>query len=499
MAGWAGVALVLAANAWYLRFAALQGFNYFDYGSFLDASWRVFRGQRPYIDFIYTTGPVHLYMNAFFFLLFGFGKSAILTHLITMSSAVIVLCYLTFRKLLPLWITLLLTLFAATGFYWSYPHPWYDQSAYFWGILALWFLMPRLPLKGARTAYAAGALSGGCSVLSLLTKTNIGGAFGLAFFVYLLFESERWRALLGFAVGALAAAAVMAVLIGAPAKYVEQALLSYGPTGTTQLVRFMFLPVWFKNLYWLPAIVIPLALGSERRLFRPHLALFYGIAGVGLFALNTGSLRGKDNLPLVPYFLGLGFIMLVESWKAAPSRGRKILLGIALAVMTATTVVQTHRSADISIRRARGELGVTALNQGDYELQTPELRGWRVSRETGEILDQIVKFVREEVPPNESFLILSDLQIIYPLAGRDSYRGIPFIWHAGIMPTPGAQAEEVRKRIVDHPPDWILTSRQAGPFPFHEIIPYLGLTGDFWSPYVLVKTWGIYGMFKRMG
>ena len=79
--------LILTGNAFFLRHNAFRGFNFFDMGSFLDASWRVFKGQTPYVDFIYTTGPLHIYMNAFFFTLFGFGKKAILAHLIAVRGS----------------------------------------------------------------------------------------------------------------------------------------------------------------------------------------------------------------------------------------------------------------------------------------------------------------------------------------------------------------------------------------------------------------------------
>ena len=87
------LAALLVANAFFLHFNAFRGFNFFDMGSFLDASWRVYQGQIPYVDFIYISGPIHLYMNALFFFLFGFGKTAILIHLLTVSSIVIVITY----------------------------------------------------------------------------------------------------------------------------------------------------------------------------------------------------------------------------------------------------------------------------------------------------------------------------------------------------------------------------------------------------------------------
>ncbi len=63
--------LILVSNALFLHYNTFRCFNFFDMGGFLDASWRVFRGQKPYVDFIYTTGLVRLYMNAFSFSFLG--------------------------------------------------------------------------------------------------------------------------------------------------------------------------------------------------------------------------------------------------------------------------------------------------------------------------------------------------------------------------------------------------------------------------------------------
>ena len=129
--------VLLILNSFFLRFNAFRGFNFFDMGAFLDASWRVYIGQRPYLDFMYISGPVHLYLNAFFFTLFGFGKLAVLAHLVTVHSIVIVITYLIAKKYTPSSIALLSALLSTTCFYWPASHPWHDQSAHFWGLLAI--------------------------------------------------------------------------------------------------------------------------------------------------------------------------------------------------------------------------------------------------------------------------------------------------------------------------------------------------------------------------
>jgi len=110
--------LILIGNAFFLKYNAFRCFNFLDMGAFLDAGWRVFRGQRPYIDFIYFEGPVHLQLHALSFHLFGFGKTAIFSHLIFVHSVVIILVYFMLQSRVNRWIAFLVTLLTAPSFYW---------------------------------------------------------------------------------------------------------------------------------------------------------------------------------------------------------------------------------------------------------------------------------------------------------------------------------------------------------------------------------------------
>jgi len=89
---------LLLGNAIFLNFNAFRGFNFFDFGAFMDAAWRVVNGQRPYIDFIYFTGPVHLYVTSFFYAIFGFGQLGVLMNIVVIHSIVILLSFLLAKK-----------------------------------------------------------------------------------------------------------------------------------------------------------------------------------------------------------------------------------------------------------------------------------------------------------------------------------------------------------------------------------------------------------------
>jgi len=175
------LSLILIGNGLFLQFNAFRGFNFFDMGAFMDSSWRIFNGQLPYIDFHFLTGPVHLYLSLFFYALFGFSKLGVLMHLLTIHSIVIVLTFLMARRFTPRWTSCLVTLLTMTCFYWPVSHPWYDQSAHFFGIIGLSAIIFTYPFQNRRAAFWTGVLTGVMAILSFMTKANIGFAYGALF------------------------------------------------------------------------------------------------------------------------------------------------------------------------------------------------------------------------------------------------------------------------------------------------------------------------------
>ena len=119
-------------------------------------------------------------------------------------------------------------------------------------------------------------------------------------------------------------------------------------------------------------------------------------------------------------------------------------------------------------------------------------------KETGEALDAAVIWINKNIPKNESLLVLTDLQVLYPLTGRDSYRGVPFIFAAGELPGLGKQLEQVRNHILTYPPDWIITHRI--PLASHKvraIVSYLGLKEFILNSYVHAQIYNQYVILRR--
>ncbi len=495
---------ILIANALFINFCAFRGFYLFDFGLFLDGAWRVYKGQRVYADFYFYTGPLHLYMLAVFFWLFGFGKAAILAHLLVVGSTVIIVTFFSAIKRLPLFIVTILTLLSATCYYTNRPHPWYDHSAYLWGILATWALITYLPFQKSRQAFKVGIICGAMVVFALLTKTNIGLAYGFAFLIVLLAGSEQLSSLKGYVIGAVTSFLFVILSTRAPHAFFDnmhQALSSGIQQNKIQLL--FSVQVWLKNFYWLPALIVLCnVLLADRRTVLKHLALFalfFGTAFVALFSLNTGSECYPANLSLMGIYLTLVFILLEQITPSIQQSKKWFILNRltywALVIFAVCEIVFTVTFAYArATQDIHPEHRLPQYRNGFYELKTKPFQGWRFDVYEGQILDEIVQFVNL-IPKKDSLLVLSHLFIVYSLAGRNSYRGIPVDFNPGTDPAPGEQWHKVHERILNNPPDWILVSKEPGRIA-NELVEYLQLE-PLLPEYKLIKTWGKYGILRR--
>jgi hypothetical protein len=495
--------LVLIGNALFMHFCAFRGFYLFDFGLFIDGAWRVYRGQQVYVDFYYFTGPFHLYMLAIFFHLFGFGKIAILAHLIVVGSLAIMATFFTTARKLPMLPVILLTVLSATCYYTNRPHPWYDQSAHLWGIFGIWALTTSLPFQKSKRAFWVGFICGAMAILALMTKTNIGLAYGLVFLIVLLVGAERLYSIKGYVIGVIISFILTLLATGAPHGYFENLRQTLSAEHQNRFTNLFSISVWFKNYYWIPAlIVLGNVLAAKResvKRFVSMFVLFFGIAFAGLFSMNTGSEQYPAHLPLMAMYLAAAFIFL---GLIKPQRQSKKSFGLnqlsywALVVFTASEIVFTASFAYArATQNAHPEPELFAYRSSNYEMRTAPFRGWRFNQFDGEVVDLIVDYLNTVVPKEDSFLVLCDLAIIYALTGRDSYRGVPINGLANIDPAPGKQWEDTRTQILNHLPDWLLIKKQDGHL-VDELFDYLKLN-PILTQYELTKMWGPYGIFKR--
>lgn len=92
-------ALVLCAI--FLWKNGFRVFKSFDMGSFIDMAWRIYKGQKPFADFVTYVGPVHSYWMAFFFHLLGFGKAALWACTFGTAAVAITATYVAVRQKVP--------------------------------------------------------------------------------------------------------------------------------------------------------------------------------------------------------------------------------------------------------------------------------------------------------------------------------------------------------------------------------------------------------------
>jgi len=52
LGAFSALSFILTGNAVFVNYNAFHSFNFFDMSIFMNAGWRILRGQRPYIDFI---------------------------------------------------------------------------------------------------------------------------------------------------------------------------------------------------------------------------------------------------------------------------------------------------------------------------------------------------------------------------------------------------------------------------------------------------------------
>ncbi len=497
--------LILGINGAFLEFNAFRTFILADWGAMIDTAWRIVNGQKPYIDFLWTTGPVHLYLNAFFFKLLGFGKTAVLTHLILVSSAVIALTFFMVRRHAPLAVSSLASALTMTSFYWPISHPWYSATAHLWGIGAVVLFVLK---ASASPAFAASLLLGILASLSFFTKTNIGSAYLLVFFILLSLSPNRPRALGGYLLGILLTALGLSLFFS-PALYLDQAITGYifegeRPYKLTRLYREPW--GWFIHPYGIPLLFL---LPHARILLsrtRELLVLFLGILFVAVFSMRTSSLDDPANAHLMGVSIALAFLLIYRNRETIKASGRGAWVTISLAGLAVTAIALILHTAQVGLS-LKSEFVNYGLNFKERNPIQAGLEGWLCPEPIRKPLDAMAAYIHRHVPGEESLLILTDMVILYPLTGRESRRGMPYYFAPYDFPLRG-QIPAVRENITREPPDWILTDFRPPGYAFPggkpltgtgtRILAHLELRETVEKEYAPVHEWEGYVLLRRL-
>jgi len=325
-------------------------------------------------------------------------------------------------------------------------------------------------------------------VLSILSKTNTGGIYMLCFFAALLMTPKRRYSIVSYAAGGLFMTAVMALVMGEPMLFLEQTVFQYGAKQEARLVFLMFWPLWVRNYYWMVvALAFPAFLLHPRKQAF-HFTLLFGLSIVALFSLITGSLRETQHFPVIGCCIAIAYVMFYRAREFVRFRAEKRFYQVLTVLLTLVSIMLSTISIKAGALREFGA-GSGMNERGTYAMKAAPFRGWKTIGWKGEAVDQIVEYIIQNIPKDQSLLILNDLQIVYGLAGRDSFPGVPFLWHIGHLPATVEQLKQVHSNILLNPPDWILTSVHAGYPMLNELIEHLRLPPEFLKTYVPVKRW----------
>ncbi len=462
--------LILIGNAVFLNYNAFRGFNTYDMGWLMDGSWRIYRGQRPYLDFIYHGGVLFLYLNAFFFQLFSPGKLAVLSHLIVVHSVVICAVFLMLQNKVPLRIQFLVVLLTVPSFYWSVSHPWHDQTAHLWGILAMTYLVRNSPLLDTKTAGYAGLIAGIMAIFSFLSKSNIGVGYGIVFGGVFMISDRRRETILGYFLGISIGMLLALLLIGHPKEFLEQTFLHTQAVLKERSSLFFVSAKWLINYYWIPFLVVfaqtlllflPLPVNQEKsktiswQQNKELLILFAGTTGIGIYAILSGAMVPQANNFLWGIQMALAFIYVYRLKNQVISSWSTMLHRICTRLLILISIFLTGIAIKYGLE-LKAWTYIPGNPIGNYALKTPPLNGWMFDEGKGKPLDAMCAYIRENVPPQDSLLNLSDMYVLYALTGRDSYHGIPTVFWRKSIPAEGQQVEQVRTHILQNQPQWLI-------------------------------------------
>ena len=464
--------------AFYLTFRSGQrGFYAFDQSILFDGSYRVLSGQVPYRDFVMPFGPVAFWLHSLFFRMAGVNYKAYVlgsstVNVVASFAAAGITWMLAPRARALRYLAAVLT---AVWFYPPFGTPWVDQTAFFFGMLALAAVLAGLTTgnTGGLRRSALIAAGGVLAVITFLSKQNVGA------FIFPLYPLVIAVAALGrrreLALGLCAFAAGVAV----------------GAAGFLSWLYLRSNPGLFVEHFYR----IPAELGSERLGFfvRSWFALrepFFGGRGpvlanavtIWAFAAGiTGLLRagraGSDSAMrkrvavagMVCAYLagfqhifinttlnqpenGLGFMgvtfggaAFVTTWLVATGMGRRaagamphLSRGVGGAVALAALCAVVMSLSVSGIRIAMGRKVQDVFQAPAFEKRV-SLRGlehliWAEPTRLGNFEisgDDFAALLRYLRGRGENFMVFPDFTILYGLAGVPSPQ--PLLWfHEGV-------------------------------------------------------------------
>ena len=455
----------LALGAVFLLGAAVETsrttsfFDPFDHSGFLDLFYRVYSGQKLYVDFFYNAGPVHAYIGAFFYWLLGPGISAVKANACMLSLFMAAYAYMLGRSSFGIPVSTALATLATLFFVGPFSFPTYDHHAWLFLLLAIAFLRFDLSKNVVLNASLRGGICGTLIALSVLTKANIG-AFGAVIVAgVLILLPERKRALMWLGLGFILCLNLVFFLLGTTFEFFQANFVEYAPGA--RLTAWGLLNHLLHDIPYVPmafgTVAIALAGGRdyvvrERRDF----AILTGLIGTSIFSVWTSSMISDLNT----FALGLELVLLVVLVKRLPKglpespeyrlyRCCAVMLAGACVLVFFTGIERTWRLGFFKSR-------LPSLEAVDYEIKSPPLKGWRCNHFYCEGMDEVVEFMRTHVPRQDSLFVFPDMQIIYQMTGHSSYLHAPYEFVLNILPGPGKPTTAFLNYFDANAPKWVV-------------------------------------------
>ncbi len=422
-------------------------------GLVCDRAFRITRGQTPYLDFFCPTTPLMYYSLALWFRLFGVSSLTSQVYAAAQCGLVVAItvyvCYvgLGFSKTRTAFMGALQSIWAPTMMLGSIT---YDGDASFYTLLTGLFLFAadRRPERKHLFAFLSGAAAG----LAFWSKQDMGagavaGAGAAVFLLFVLPPQKGRPLLLPFAAGLGAVFGVAAVF-------------------------FLLKGACRDMLYWVFQRAVMVKWGAEKgpgglsKFISPftttidkstkYVALLYAVAcASGWIKTLTG--RGQDDPALGAVclvFLGAFYAAALTHNGQGYTAGMSHF-GIALALLwrqveRAGKDFGRPRLISFACFAFCGAIGLRGWHYLDnlphyhgpwHTLTAERLRGMHVPSREGPAVDRLLSFIRERIPPQDSFLSF-DLNMV-PYFVNDRLCPLPFTNH-----NPSEASRELDEEIL---------------------------------------------------
>jgi 4-amino-4-deoxy-L-arabinose transferase-like glycosyltransferase len=528
--------IALSIAAFYLTFkAGMRGFYPFDQSIVFDGSYRVLQGQVPYKDFVMPFGPMVFWLHALFFralgvTYFAYVFGAALVNVLAAWASVIIL-----RLLFPPGRVLSYVAGAITAV-WFYPPfgtPWVDQTAFFFSMLAIAFLLAAI--FGARRRRQGDVLTAAAGVLAFLafiSKQNAGafmlpGYFLLMGAVYLQDRKTALRRLIAFiaALGASAAGFALWLAVASdPRSFMHYAIRLASGLGRERLAAFVgngfgILRPFFGGRGPLSAriailaslVVAAVALVSAclhmrrhqevpRRLLVASVLCVYGILFQHLF-INTTLNQPENGLALMGIILAIAVGLVVGPREFSVLRilglGRPARPRWFVPAAAAVTSVAVLALLVSGVRVSLNRVVMDVFDKPAFAAPFTEngLKGLRWGEPTqmgghaieGKAVSDLLQYLKER---RANFFIFPDFTLMYGLAGVPSPQ--PLLWfHEGVTYPGGARDADLDARIVES-----LKRRNVRVVVIEQVAWFN--TGTRLDAFPQMKAY-VYGSFRRLG